>query len=163
MIVMKAISVFVRTASVTGCKTCVARPDSIACAVEGESASAVAMLTTCWRAAESPSRRASSRASTLPTSTTTAITAICRAIACPANERGHHLRITPPDCDPVPAQAGEVGDQSHYRLARRERGRNPAPIPPDESPDDAIAQMGDAGGLEHADEFERGSACLETL
>ena len=93
MIVMNAMSVLVRTASVTGCRISVARPDSIAAAVDGESASAVAMLTTCWRAAASPSWRASSSASALPTSTTTAITAICSAIAWPANERGHHLRI----------------------------------------------------------------------
>ena len=91
MIVMNAISVFIRTASVTGCKIWVALPDSIAAAVDGESASAVAMPMTCWRAAASPSRRASSNASALPASTTTAITRICSAIAWPANDRGHHL------------------------------------------------------------------------
>jgi len=47
MIVMNAIWVLVRTASVTGCKTSVALPDSMAAAVDGESASAVAMLMTC--------------------------------------------------------------------------------------------------------------------
>ena len=57
MIVMNAMSVFVRMASVTGCNVSVARPDSIAAAVDGESASAVAMPMTCWRAAASPSRR----------------------------------------------------------------------------------------------------------
>ena len=81
MIVMKAMSVFLRTASVTGCKVSVALPDSIAVAVDGESASAVAMPRTCWRAAASPSRRASNSASALPASTTTAITRICSAIA----------------------------------------------------------------------------------
>ena len=91
MIVMNAMSVFVRTASVTGCKISVALPDSMACAVDGESAIAVAMLTTCCRAAASPSRLASSNASALPASTTTAITRICSAIAWPASERGHHL------------------------------------------------------------------------
>ncbi len=90
MIVMNAMSVFVRTASVTGCRISVAFPDSMAAAVDGESASAVAMAMTCSRAAASPSRRASSNASALPASTTTAITKICRAIAWPAKDRGHH-------------------------------------------------------------------------
>jgi hypothetical protein len=47
MIVMNAMSVFLRIASVTGCKVCVALPDWIAAAVDGESASAVAMPSTC--------------------------------------------------------------------------------------------------------------------
>ena len=81
MIVMNAMSVFLRTASVTGCKVSVALPDSIAVAVDGESASAVAMPRTCCRAALSPSLRASNNASALPASTTTAITRICSAIA----------------------------------------------------------------------------------
>ena len=59
MIVMNAMSVCVRTASVTGCNCAVARPDSMASAVDGESASAVAMPMTCWRAAASPSFLAS--------------------------------------------------------------------------------------------------------
>ena len=51
MIVMNAMLVFVRTASVTGCRISVAFPDSMAAAVDGESASAVAIAMTCSRAA----------------------------------------------------------------------------------------------------------------
>src|SRR5829696_3595286 len=93
MIVMNAIWVFVRTASVTGCRISVALPYLIAVAVDGESASAVAMPSTCWRAAASPSRPASNSASTLPASTTTAITTICRAIAWVARDHGRERPI----------------------------------------------------------------------
>ncbi len=81
MIVMNAMSVCVRTASVTGCRISVARPASIAAAVDGESARAVAIPRTCCAAAASPSRRASSSASALPAATISAITRICSAIA----------------------------------------------------------------------------------
>jgi hypothetical protein len=88
MIVMNAMSVFLRTI-VTGCRISVALPDSIAVAVDGESASAVAMPTTCWRAAASPSRLASNSASALPANTTTAITIWGDRLPC--QRPRHHL------------------------------------------------------------------------
>lgn len=92
MIVMNAMSVWVRTSSVIGCRTSVARPDSMACAVDGASAREVAIPTTWSRADASPSWRASTSARTLPAATISAITSTCSAIAWPASERGQATR-----------------------------------------------------------------------
>ncbi|SHU49936.1 Uncharacterised protein [Mycobacteroides abscessus subsp. abscessus] len=103
MTVMKAMPVWARTVSVTGCRTSVALPAWMAAAVDGASASAVTMPVSSCLAAASLVRRDCTTASALPAATTTMMIAICRATIWPArDQRGAagQLRITASFCNP---------------------------------------------------------------